>query len=600
MAESKLTLGEELMEIFQWSYKKQERDFERLVEMQQNYDNSINRSMWSTISELPMPTAFMAVRDKLGPIMEGLFPNLNAMQLLPLEAGASQEQIRNSEFALWVTVHHLVRLQHASIKSVQNCLKCSLGYGIVETANISPPVSRIVRAADSEARIMAVGRAVRTLRYRDVSSGRIVPYPSGTEFNGTDRTPFAFFLDFYPEGQFRSMMEGRTVDTEDVELSGNTEEIIAKSRESGMHTGTTVHDVIEAMGGRKVHDKQANKHIPAMIPVIKVYEANRHTWIVPLATKPPVIYKAENKAETLRTPLVKWSAWPDGDRWFPMSEPEADLKRSLAYNIWFNMFFDMMSWMGNRNLVYNIEATDNKEPNLAPGQPLGVTTQQDVNKVAGYLDIPRIDPMIMNVGATLDGLGDRIHGQRDLTSKNFARGGMMAFQEVLNSSNARQRLTGAILDLGGLTEAIEHILIHMQINIPEGGQVFRKPAWDRATASTTTEERSVTPDDLRHSYQLILDLGAKKRFGGIEAQDRLQIYDRYKDRPDIHKEELDRLVLQDDILVQRLLKPPEVVEQTQAEDRAVALQQGLQGGPAQPSAPLGEQIAAGATLGGAA
>ena len=73
-----------------------------------------------------------------------------------------------------------------------------------------------------------------------------------------------------------------------------------------------------------------------MVPVIKVFEQpGKIVWLVPDGTGDAIklMEQETDSFVSLNSGLVKWSAWPDADRWFPMSQPEADRARCFAYRL---------------------------------------------------------------------------------------------------------------------------------------------------------------------------------------------------------------------------------------------------------------------------
>jgi len=583
--------AEDFVEIMKWSFDQQRSDYESLVDMQKSYDNKINSAMWPTESEIPIATAFTMVQNTMADVYPGMFPNMNFIRLIPNERGIGSDVLERAEFAVDVTVKRTVKLQQASLFSLISTLKQGVGYGIIEPHIITPEASRQIIAGNKSTRQMSIGMPKTSIRYRDINTCAIVPYPSGVDFNGPKATEMSFYLDDMPEDEFRELFKTQPAYGEDKALVGDPEEIIKQAKTDGVVNLSGIVDLIEQTAGRRrmYGSQMVNDRIPVRIPILKCYMPRRHVYVVPLA-KPVIIYDEKEKYQTLRVPLIKWDAWPDSDKWFGMSAPKADLVRGTAYNVWFNFFFDAMTWMANRNLIYSDDAFNKKRPNMAPNEAYGVKGD-DVGKAARWLEPPRIDPAALQFGGEIRQIGDTITGQSDMTQKNFTRGGAMAFQDLLSSAKGRSRMMMSILEMNGLQNSIEQIMVYMKLNA-EGDEYYRRPAWDRKAGRQTTEEMRVSSDDINHSFDLMLDLEAKRRYGAIESNDKFGLFDRVIKEPDANRAEAWRILFPDDTLYNRMMKSEEEIERAQLENRVMELRQGQQQGGAPTS--IEQQSAQGA------
>jgi len=568
--------AKDYMDILQWSITEQKDDLSRLQSLQDSYDNKINSLIWPTQSEIPTAQHFVATEEALAPALDLCFPDSNGIQLIPSD-GVPEESWRNAEWALWTMVHYTMNLKKQALRSIKDCFKCSVGYSIVEPFIITPDTGALISTGGKKMRIMAQGEPQVSIRCRYRPPGNIIPYPSGTDFNGPEATPMSFHLDPHPAWEVEEMFssEGKKrgplqFAAEDVQ--GTWEEVQEAARNYYNAGLDDFFSFASRMAGRK-KPTLPNDIDPLDIPIIKIFEQpGSETWIVPRSLNDAVIIlRRESDGVTqLRNPLIKWSAWPDGLRWYPMSQPEADQKRAFAYDLWLNFFYDMMSRAKDPRLVVSKSALSPDQRTLHPFEDIFVDGA-DARSAASYLESPRIDPSIATVGDVLEKLGNRIAGRNDFMQKNYTRGGTNAFNDLLNSMQARQKLAATILETGALTQVFEHVLTYMQQLAPESGYNMSRPIYDPEDKKTLIERRTITPEDLRHGYSLTLDTGERRMLGGMSDQQRLQYWQTLIDRPDVRKEEVNKIFPLPETNVQRIFLGPEKLAAQQEEQRQLQL-----------------------------
>jgi hypothetical protein len=549
---------------------------------------------------------FVQVQKALPGAMEYLFPTSNFIRLLPVELGVDMESLSKVEQALYIQTVHRMKMRRYSYPTVLDCFKLSVGYGIVENYSIQLPKSFSITQATprgiTSTRQIELGKPTRAIRFRYINPSCVIPYPDGSDFNGTNAVSMSFLVDTYSEAQLTRMFSSQPVDAEDVPLKGDLKTIIADARQLGFDSRLSTIDLMAKLGDRNLKKTNTqDKRIPVRVPIVKVFTENRHIWI---ANGKQVIYDEEEKLQTMRCPLVKCSAWPDGNRWFPMSVPEALQKIDLAHNIWVNLLFDLMTWSAKRPLVYNTNQFD-KKPVIGPDEVFPVNG--DVRSGAMWLDAPKIDQTMMSVGQKLEALQDDIAGQPNYYSKpGLVRGGGMAFTELAASTTARERVASAILETTYLESAINQTLILMQT-----GAAPKETFQERKSAQGQKdyiEQITVTEDDLVNGFEVVLDLGFKNRKGMMENQNRFGVYDRLKDDPMVDPYEARKLLIDDDQTATRLLKSREEMTRIQNEDRNAnvqARQLGIQqkqqqvaaGGPTE-QGPVGAEAELAATAAG--
>jgi len=587
--------AEELFETFKWSVEQQQDDFDRLISLQKTYDNKFDKNVWPTISKIPIAWAWSTVEEAVGPAMDYLFPPQPFINLLSLK-DIDTELLHKLKWALHIMMVHRMRLKQDMQRSVKDCFKVSVGYGIVEPITVTPPAAFDVVVGENATRQMEPGRPMRSLRYRYISPGKIVPYPSGVDFNGTDATPLGFFLDLYPEDQFKKMFGDRPTDGENVPpLKGDSKAIIAEARSQGFNSQTGIDAFVDAMGGRPAYIRTGqaqDEKVSIMVPVLKCYADKRHTWLF-CGSQRHVLFDKEGAYDTMRKPLIKLDAWQDADRWYAMSQPEAGERTSWAKNVWFNLLYDLGTWSAKRPLVYDSDKLD-RAPDFGPDGEVGIPG--DVRATARFMDPQGVDTGIMSVGAEIDKIHSRITGQRDFTEKNFTRGGTLAFQDLLNSSSGRDRIRHALLQLGGLESVARQILVYMQTLGAGMDFRFQRPAYSQIDGEEYIETFEITEDDVKHALEVTLDLDSKHRRGALDLQNRIALYDRKIKSDAFDNWEVSRDLCIDEQEAERQVLPRDVVRQKQ-EAREAAQQEATRLGIAQEQeqqTSIGEQVAAGA------
>lgn len=590
-------LAEMLMDTFQWSYEQQESDFERLMELKNTHDNVVDDDIWPTISQIPIAQAWATVEKSLGPAMEYLFPPQPFVKLLPKKK-MDPDALRNLEWAMHLMMVHRMKLKKEMHRSVKDCFKVGVGYGIVEPISVTPTTVFDIVAGENSTQQVGVGSPVRSIAYRYLSTGKVVPYPSGTDFNGRDRTPFSFALDLYPQWQFENMYEALA--RENTALDKNPEAIINEARTKGFTSKTAIAELADIMAGRSQRlttGNSSNLNVPINIPVLKCYQEGRHTWLF-CGSKPQVLFDKGDTLDTLRCPLIKLDAWLDGDRWFGMSQPEADSRLVWAKNIWFNLLYDLATWSVKRPLVFDSTSQEDP-PDFGPTGVAGLPG--DARATARFLDPPGIDTGSIEMGRQINSIHEDMTGQKDMTDKNFTRGGSMAFQDLMSDTGKRDRLRYSLLQMGGLESVAEQVLVYMQTMGDEMDLTFEDRKYDQNSGDDYIEYYSITSEDVKNRFNIVLDLDSKHRRGAMDMQNIFPMYDRMIKSEAFDDWEAARYLVPDEIDAQRLVLPREVVREKQAAREAAERQALLQQGQGQPGPEptVGEQAMAGAAMGGA-
>jgi len=534
--------------------------------------------------------------------MEYLCPPGQRRHLIP-PPGVSQEAADRAQWALHLTLENRMRIRRAMTRSVKDCFKVGIGLGIVEPITITPADAFTISAGGNKTRMMMPGRAVRSLRYRYLSPGKVLPYPAGVDFNGDDPVPYTFLLDMYSAELFRLLFKARAEGTmDDVQLRGDPKAMIAEAKTRGFDSGTSFVTFMNKMKGRNSYAGSGPNNLAnasSMVPVLKVYghTEKRMTWIFPGAEW-NIIWDKSGTQDTQRNNLIKFDPWIDADRFYPMSMPEGAERGVWQANILTNAINDLISQALRRPAIYDTNVFPDGPPDFGPQGVTGAAGATD--KAWHVLEASGADQTAFQMLEKIEQIHTRTTGEQNMTDRNYTRGGSQAFQELLNSTTGRQRLRHALLETGGYTDILKQVFMYMQTLADEMDMNFAKRSYSRSTGGSVTEWIKVSPEDLRHAYELDLDPAA--RDGAMDIASRIQLFSTVKDDPYVHQRELRELLFPDPYLQDRLLLSREEADALQ-EQRTAAQIEGMRGGAETEGSGIGggtpEAIAGGRTMGGA-
>ena len=575
--------AKEYLDLLDESIEAHSGNLNELIKLQSSYDNKIDPLTWATNAQVPTAQHFTMTENILPPAMAGLFPETNGLQLIPNDDTTTPEQWIAAEWALWTQLTYVMQLQKEALPSVKDCMKLGIGYGIVEPHTFTPEEGKVITEGKTKTRVIGTGEEKTGIRYRYISAGRIIPYREGRDFDGPNAVPMFWFFDPHPLWDIEAMYDGSLpngVDRE--ELKGSIEEIRELAKDFANGGGNEFSKFAAIMDGvpdiynrRNSKDNDAE---PLSVPIIKVFEQpGTWTWIVPGRDNDGlVILRRESKGQRLQSGLVKWSAWPDGNRWFSMSTAEADRVRGFAYDLWFNFIIDQMDRAKSSVRVISKSAIPAGQRDIPDGEDVFITGS--ARDAASFLEPGKIDPALMGMGATISELGNKIQGHNDFMQHNVTRGGTEAFNSLLQTMQARELLGISILETGALTKIFSMVLNYMQILVPKEGITLRRAVFDSSQNKRIIESQTVTQEDLRHSFGLDLDLSTRRMLGGMSFEERVRMHEVVKDDPNVYPEMRDKLLPIPEAFAKRLWRSPEEREKIQQEDRDLDVISQLGGG----------------------
>ena len=597
---------EDLMEMFRHAYTKVTTEWDNVERWINQYDNLIDTTNWPTMSEISIPLFYNAVENALPFALEYLIPDSNFFQLVPRGGSTvSLDTIDRVEQKLAYTLRKKMKLKDEGFLTIKDCYKAGIGYGIVEPKWITPVSEVLVRAylgaeVVGETVELEPGSPVLSEHYRYLPIGQIIPMPGVRSPQHGDH----FFVDFYSEHEFKRIMEADSRQQDGfrtMKNHGDVENIINRTRAGGYDSNiTSVQTVIAKLGGMKLRDTNTGDiRVPVMIPVIKCYLQNRHVW---LANGEKVIYDEDSKFETMTSPVVMAKAWPDGNRWFTPGIAGHSEDLGNGVNIFNSGMLDIFAHYLNPTRVVNYKSTGGKKPPREPYTDIEIV--DDNPNAVSYLNPPVAPPALFEMGGRMQNYFDDTVGQppnlRGAGSPGIVRGGAGALESMMETPDSRKKLAAVLLELGWLNDTMEKTLFLSQVLVPSAGESFpvRKFVSDGGGRMREVNEMlTVTHDDIRHAYDIEINLRSKLRSSLAEQSARQAEFNLLNNDPFTDQHQLRMDLVQDERRGRRLFFDRERAQQIQSENRIAQLQaEGPPGGagPA-PSTPAEQALAGGAS-----
>lgn len=576
------------MDALEYCIEKYDRTYNRLVDLQNQYDNVFDKDLFPTDSKMGIPSLFPYVQEVLPAAMDMVFPESRKLYtLLPQDGDVDDEVLQNVESALNYTVRHRMNAKYTALPSITNALKTCIGYSAIVPYNISP-ISTINRRFTEGSRtvgrdrVVGIGRKRKTLVLEDVGLGEIIPSDDGTDFNGHDRVSHSFRIKLYNEAAFRRLFAARKADTEDIDVEGDVEAIIQEAKDFHFYTTVNIPEIVSKLGGQDIRDRQRDTTdaLGAVIPVVQCYGEQEHAWI---ANGTTLIYHETDTLQTLHVPLIKWSTAVDSNKWQPMNAAEAGQTIAKGKNLYVNMLFDLMMKAIRGVTIYDKSKFGGKPPQPTVRGEIG--TDGPIGDALQYNQGPQLNQGHLQFKEVMDTEYGRASGQpvgsQDVTT-GMMRSGLHAFESLLTTTQGRARVANMIMEMGAVQPLGVLTLIHMQIMADGTGDRFSEREYDYEAGKERIKKTEVSYEDLQHAYEVSVDTRGKTR-GVVDFGERIQIYQATQNDPVIDPYWRRELLIGDDYEARRALpsreRAREIEEQQRAQQQAAAQQQQSGGGP---------------------
>lgn len=532
---AKYSLVQYYMEVLRYCYPRYKPTLDRLQALTNIYDNVIDKALFPTISKMSIPDHFSMTQEALPDTMDLIFPDsLETFGVMPVDVDVDMETLDKVQYALNFQVRQRMRAKMAMLPVFQNAIKTGIGYAAVVPTVVTPFATinkRWIKDGRGVAntRNIGIGATQKALQIENVGLGEVVPSDDGADFNGHNRVSHCFRFKIYSEGAFRRLFAKMKADTEDIDVDGDVEYIIQQARDFNYTTAIPFAQIIADLGGIDINYRPtATDNSFIQIPVIQCYGEQEVVW---LANGTTVIYHEKDNIQTLHRPLIKASVTVDGNRWHPMNPAEASAAISNGRNLYYNMLFDLMVRATNPIGIYQKSKFGDKPPVMGANGFVGID-----GPVGDALVFPP-QPQMNNGHAIMENMLEKLQGRAVGQSANMqeptagmVRGGLHAFESILNSSRGRQRLGAMILEMGALEPLGQLTMIYMQLMASGEGLRFSEKEFDTDTGKGRLKYTTVSFEEINAAYEVSIDTRAKARTE-TDLNERVTVFNAVKDDP---------------------------------------------------------------------
>jgi hypothetical protein len=621
-----------LTELFKFSFGKVQEPWKAAQRYQDKYDRIIDYEEWPTMSEMMIPFSMMAVDQSMAFLFDYVFPrNAHWLNFRPREEAlpfASVELVRDYVEDVF---KHKMRLKKHGYLTIKDSVKIGVGYGVVEPKQIRPErsVLKVVELFGrrvAQEHVVEEGAPETVESYRYLPFFSVIPMPDGSD---PDEVSGVFHLDFKYEDELMQMYEydsslptsRRTLKGDPVEIIKNTIdrkmngnarptlEIISQLAGLGgvdrLKTGQDASNLVNNLGGSR-DQKLANAVVS--VPILKCYFRGQHVW---LANGDTVIQNIKDPLVTRKNPIVSCQSNPDSGRWFTAGIIAASEDPDHTTNVYYNALMDILQEHLHPTRIADKRALpDGVMPQRKPFQDVEVYGSP--KDAIQYVQPPPLSPGILSIGEVLQNFGAAAKGQplalQGQATPGMLRGGVGAFESMLQGSFGRQKMVGALIETGWFESTAVRTLSLAQAVITAGGRKFISEREGRDGRPEFYEQR-VTPDDIRHAYDVSIDLEEKFQNAIADENMKMQKFSILKDDPYIDPYESRLDFIGNNERGKRWLGSRQKAEQTrqaiiqgsidklaQIQAQQIAAEQGqpgAEGGGLQPGATRTEQALAG-------
>jgi hypothetical protein len=575
-------LSEYIREIFEESFKAALPALERMEKMQKAYECQLPEN-WATYSQIYLPYIRTAVEQALPNVMNYLFPTSGMISLTP-RAPMPYSAVQNVSDYLEDLVMKRISLKQNGLLTLKDAMKFNVGYGIVETEIVTAPepvVNTIFGGQEPvEIRRMELGAPRETIKYNYVNWRLVVPTPDG---DNPDDVTGVFHLVPMREDALKAMY-ALDASRENPVYKGNPEEIIRNVRADKcsmahypiwwiMNKFSGSSNVIKNI---KILNEMnrivVNEKAPVVVPILKCYFKNEHIWMAPDGT---IIYHVKDDVQTLKCPIIRACPVPDGGNWFPVGDVEASRDAADGANVFKNALMDLLTRVLHPTTIVNRMVVQDDNVGM---EPYGIINAfGKVGDAISYAQPPPLPNGIIGIGDDLENQMSIALGQpRQFQGQGTAgvmRGGGGAFESLLQTTMARSKLSGAVLEMGWLERVVDNVLILAQVLGLDDAYITKDDL------SKSFIEKTITAADLRNSFMVSVNLDDKFRRTPSERAMELALYrDVIKQNPRFNWQAADEWILGDKELARRLRADEQTMQQQIQQMQQMAQTQEQQGG----------------------
>lgn len=528
-----------VQELFRFAFGKVQTPWKAAQRWSDAYENIIDYNDWHTLSEMLIPLAKTAVDQAMPFMMDYMFPKNAFLSLRPSTEALPFEQVDIMREYVEDLIRYRLKLKKTGYLTIKDSVKLGVGYGIVEPKNIRPE-RLLARYAELNGEIVAsdqfvgLGNPEVVESYRYVPFFSVVPMPDGAD---PDECSGVFFLDFKYADEIEQMFaaeqalpeDRRTLrgdpsaiiqDTVDQEINGSLVPAFdIMSNMAGMEN--KFHNTIDSVNVIQGDDPHRNDVV--IVPILKAYFRGEHIW---LANGNTVIMHQTEKDVSLKNPLVMAQSSPDAGRWFTTGVIGASEDPDRSVNTFYNALMDILTeHLHPKRIVDKRALVDGVMPPHAPGEDLFV--YGNPKDAVSYATPPPLNQGILQIGSELQQFAATAKGQplalQGQAAPGLLRSGAGAFESLLSGSFGRQKLMAAMIQCGWLESLVNRLISLSQVVITNQGRRFISEH-EGKDGNPIYMERKITPDMVRHTYDVRLDLDEKFKSGLADESIKLQKY----------------------------------------------------------------------------
>jgi len=544
-------LSQRLQELFNYAFNEAQEHWVKADRYVDAYDSKINEEEHATISSMVIPQALVAVDQAMSFLVDYMFPrNSKWLTLIPREKPVPFEVVDNVQRYLNDVLRRKMQLRKNGFLTLKDATKIGIGYGIVEPKLIRPE-KQVLKIAELDGRVIArepvveLGTPELMESYRYVQFKHVVPMPDG---NDPDTVSGVFLLDFVYEDELKAMYEfDRSQPKAARVLQGNPVEIIKRTIDRNLD-GTAVSamrimsafteatdrlkngmDAANLIGDGSPAAQRTARSVVS-VPILKCYFRGQHVW---LANGNEVIMNLDDTPETRKNPIVMAQSSPDAGRWFTPGIVAAAEDPNQMTNQFYNAILDLLTWYLHPTRVIDKNAIP--DGTLPPHEPYqDIEVYGDTAKAVRFEQPPPFPGGLLGVGDILQNFGAAATGQplamQGQATPGLLRGGVGAFESLLSGAMGRAKMTAAIIETGWLESVVVRTLSLSQAIISGQGRSFISEGTDR-NGRPEYFENKITPDEIRNSFDVGIDLDEKMRNAVADESMKMQKFSMLKDDP---------------------------------------------------------------------
>ncbi len=475
------------------------------------YRRIIDADNWIPQSEVFLPFAHAVIDTAVPNAVNYIFTQEDLFRVMPVHRPVQPDTLDLIEQYLEWDVQHVMNLRFASAPTIQDAFKLGVGYGMIEYCTVTPRQWEKARIfGERTRRVRRLGQPEYRLRYQHLPFGTVFPSPQG------DGTPngqeFVIVIRFRNIDELKRLQELETDEggfVSDIDWEMIREDAINRKITQDYSGAFAFARSLVKLGERlnlgipSIGVDYKNRKVPVQIPVVEMYSRTEHIWV---ANGLHTIYHVESEdGDDMFNPLVKAQISPNDGTWFAPGMLEKNFDVFDGTNMLFNAMLDSLDWQLRPRFLRDMSVISG-DLNMEPyGQTLA---SGDVSKA-----LQRIEPggfaegsmaamqILQNARNVGTGQVEQLQGG---ATPGLVRGGMAAFESLLQTSTARDTFASELIAYGFFNDVLWKTLQMEQLLIGQRARRFTQAP--EGAPNREYKILTITEDDLRHNLEIRLVL----------------------------------------------------------------------------------------------